>query len=56
MTKFVYDQRLQLKEKHIVVKMKPRALPNSDITGLVLKTPHSKRSYTRLIGYNYDVS
>ena len=41
------DQRLQLKYKHLVVRPKQVALPDSDIAGLVLNIPRSRLGHTQ---------
>ena len=42
MTWIFFDQRLQLKDKHLVMRPQQESVPDSDIESLVLKTPHSQ--------------
>ena len=42
-----YDQRLQIKYNHIVVMPKLMALPENEVSGLVLKTPRSQLGHTQ---------
>ena len=40
------DQIPQIKHKNLILHTKQKALTNSDITGLVLKTPRSQIGHT----------
>ena len=46
-------QRLQLKDKHLCVQKKQNMLPESEIVGLALKSPHSQLGHTQeYFGYS----